>query len=277
MADPVPAAEIAVVGGSGFYSYLADPVEVHPATPWGPPSGPVTIGDIGGRRVAFLPRHGPSHSLPPHRINHRANLWALRDLGVRRIVAPCAVGSLQPTVQPGDFVVLDQLIDRTSGRADTYLDGPDVDHVAFADPYCPELSAVLATAVLDRTGLDDTVTIHPTGTVVVIQGPRFSTRAESRWFRSAGWHVVNMTQYPEAYLARELGICYAGLALVTDNDSGEEAPGAVTMGAVMQMLAENVERTRRLLAGAIPRIPTTATCRCADSGARSLRTGGSDW
>ncbi|MGH9095715.1 MAG: MTAP family purine nucleoside phosphorylase, partial [Acidimicrobiales bacterium] len=188
---PTRSAEIAVIGGSGFYSYLGHPVEVRPTTPWGEPSGPITVGDVGGRQVAFLPRHGPTHAVPPHRINHRANLWALRDLGVRRVIGPCAVGSLQPSIQPGDFMVLDQLVDRTWGRADTYLDGPDVNHIGFADPYCPELGAVLVAAGAGGDGL----TIHPAGTVVVIQGPRFSTRAESQWFRSLGWDVINMTQY----------------------------------------------------------------------------------
>ena len=135
----VPAAEVAVIGGSGFYELLDDAIEVAPDTPYGPPSSPVTVGHVGETRVAFLARHGARHTLPPHRINFRANLWALRDLGVRRVIGPCAVGSLRADVRPGDFVVLDQLVDRTWGRADTFLDGPVVDHVAFADPYCPEL------------------------------------------------------------------------------------------------------------------------------------------
>jgi 5'-methylthioadenosine phosphorylase len=265
-----PGAEIAVIGGSGFYSFLDDPVAVDVDTPYGEPSGAVTVGQVGGRRVAFLPRHGAGHTIPPHRLNYRANLWALRSLGVTRVIAPSAVGSLRPDLHPGDFVVLDQLVDRTSGRADTYLDGPQVDHVGFADPYCPELAGLLAATGAERP---DT-TVHPTGTVVVIQGPRFSTRAESRWFRSAGWDVVNMTQYPEAVLARELGLCYAGLALVTDYDTGAgpDASGeAVTMEAVMAVLADNVERTRSLLADVIPQVPATPGCACADSGSRFLR------
>ena len=264
-----PAAEIAVIGGSGFYSLFDRPVEVTPTTPYGEASGPITVGDVDGTAVAFLPRHGADHSIPPHRINVRANLWALRGLGVRRVIGPCAVGSLRPELRPGDFVVLDQLVDRTSGRPDTFLDGPQVGHVGFAEPYCPELSAAIAAA-----GGDDRV--HPTGTVVVIQGPRFSTRAESRWFRANGWDVVNMTQYPEAYLARELGLCYAGLALVTDHDSGAEdgngAVGeAVTMDAVMAVLADNVARTRDLLARAIPAVPARAGCGCQAAGSPILR------
>jgi 5'-methylthioadenosine phosphorylase len=268
-------AEVGVIGGSGFYELLDAATEVTVETPFGPPSSTVAVGHIGGRRVAFLARHGTRHTLAPHRINFRANLWALRELGVRRVIGPCAVGSLRADVHPGDFMVLDQLIDRTWGRADTFLDGPVVEHVAFADPYCTELSSVVAEAA----GPD--ITVHPRGTVAVINGPRFSTRAESRWFRRAGWDVVNMTQFPEAYLARELGMCYAGLGLVTDYDTGVEGgePGlavgdqAVTMEAVLAVLADNVARTRTLLFDAIPAIPTGFACDCAHSGAPSLRRG----
>jgi 5'-methylthioadenosine phosphorylase len=192
-------------------------------------------------------------------------MWALRTLGVQRVVAPCAVGSLRPEIAPGDFVILDQLVDRTSGRPDTYVDGPIVGHVSFADPYCPELGAAMAAAPRDAPTLS-ALTLRRGGTVVVIQGPRFSTRAESRWFRSAGWDVVNMTQYPEAYLARELGMCYCGLALVTDYDTGLEGVDGVapvTMQQVFDTLAANVSRTRELLFAAIPGIPATPGCGCA--------------
>lgn len=257
------AAAIGVIGGSGFYEFLEGvrPVSVH--TPYGAPSAPVAVGDLDGVAVAFLPRHGPAHELPPHKVNYRANLWALAELGVRRILGPCAVGSLQPEIAPGDFVVCDQLVDRTWGRPDTYVDGPVVGHVSFADPYCPELRAV-ATEAARAEG----VRVHPTGTVVVIQGPRFSTRAESRWYRQAGWQVVNMTQHPEAYLARELGLCYAAIALVTDYDTGLEGEAgieAVTMEAVLRVLADNVARTRSLLRRAVPAVPAERSCRCADA------------
>jgi 5'-methylthioadenosine phosphorylase len=255
----LPGAEIGVFGGTAFYSFLDDVEEVAVQTPYGSPSAPLAVGVVGGRRVAFLPRHGPGHSVPAHRVNYRANLWALRRLGVRRIMAPCAVGSLQPDVRPGDFVVCDQLVDRTSGRADTFFDGPLPAHVSFADPYCPELGGVAV-----RAAREEGVTVHERGTVVVIQGPRFSTRAESRWFSSAGWEVVNMTQYPEAALARELGICYCGVALVTDYDAGVLREEAVTMDAVFRVLAENVERVKAVLLRAIPAIPADATCGCAD-------------
>lgn len=270
-----PTAELAVIGGSGFYSLFDAAEEVVLETPWGAPSGPITVGDVGGRGVAFVPRHGVGHTVPPHAINHRANLWALRSLGVRRVVGPCAVGSLRADLVPGDIVVLDQLVDRTWGRPDTFLDGPAVEHVAFADPYCPELSAALVEAGGSAGGR-----VVAGGTVVVVQGPRFSTRAESRWFRAMGWDVVNMTQHPEAYLARELGLCYAGVALVTDHDSGvpagerEEGP-SVTMAAVMEVLAANVARTRSLLAAALPAVPAAPGCGCAAGGAPTLRLAGS--
>jgi 5'-methylthioadenosine phosphorylase len=272
MAPSASAAEIAVIGGSGFYEMFDRPDELRLDTPWGPPSGPVTVGEVGGRAVAFLARHGRGHALAPDRVNYRANLWALRQLGVTRVIGSCAVGSLRADLRPGDFVVLDQLVDLTRGRPDTYLDAeparlgleqPAVEHVGFADPYCPELRRVL-----DR---DD---VHRRGTVVVIPGPRFATRAESTWYRSQGWDVVNMTQYPEAYLARELGMCYAGLALVTDHDTGREGDPdvePVTMDAVLAVLAANVKRARQLLLAAVPDIPAQASCPCQTSGARQLR------
>ena len=174
-------AEIAVIiGGSGFYRFLEDASEISVETPFGPPSGPLTIGAVGGRSVAFLPRHGPRHQFPPHRINARANLWALRHLGVTRVIGPCASGSLRPEVGPGDLVILDQLLDRTWGRQDTFLDGPEVEHVSFADPYCPEIRQALISASA-VAGAWTGGKVHGTGTVVVVQGPRFSTRAESKW------------------------------------------------------------------------------------------------
>ena len=259
-------AEIGVFGGSGFYEFLDDVSTVAVHTPYGPPSAPVAVGTLDGRRVAFLPRHGVHHELPPHRVDFRANLWAMRELGVRRILGPCAAGSLRPEVKPGDMVVLDQLVDRTNGRSDdTFFDGGVVGHVSFADPYCPELAAL----VLDA-GRKGGITMHDGGTVVVIRGPRFSTRAESRWFRSQGWDAVNMTQYPEAYLARELGICYSGIALITDYDTGVETDpsvAAVTMDDVLAVMRDNVARTRALLHDVIPRIPPAdaATCTCASA------------
>jgi 5'-methylthioadenosine phosphorylase len=258
----LPEAEIGVFGGSGFYEFLDDVAEVPVQTPFGAPSAKVRIGDVGGRRVAFLARHGTSHEVPAHRINYRANVWALRRLGVRRVIGPCAVGSLQPHVRPTEFVVCDQLVDRTKGREDTYFNGPLVNHISFADPYCPELRRV----VVDE-GRAEGITVHGEGTVVVIEGPRFSTRAESQWFRSMGWHVVNMTQYPEAPLARELGMCYGNISLVTDYDAGLEGVDgieAVTMETIFKVLEENLDRLRKLLFRAIPEIPLERSCNCGE-------------
>jgi 5'-methylthioadenosine phosphorylase len=256
-------AEIGVFGGSGFYSFLDDASEVEVETPYGPPAAPITIGEVGGRRVAFLPRHGLRHELPPHRINYRANVWAMREVGVSRIIGPCAAGSLQPGVAPGDFVVPDQLVDRTWGRADTFYEGPVAHHVSYADPYCADLSRVAVEAARAAG-----ITVHPTGTVVVVQGPRFSTRAESRWYRGQGWEVINMTQYPEAYLARELGICYAAIALITDYDTGvEDEPGVepVTQAEVFGFFKSNLDRVRRLLFDVIGAIPDKRSCQCGEA------------
>ena len=263
MWGPVPGADIAIIGGSGFYELLADATEERIETPYGPPSGPVSLGRIGDRAVAFLPRHGPGHVLPPHRIPYRANLWALRRLGVTRVLSPCAVGSLRADVHPGEFVVCDQFVDRTWGRPDTYFDGPRVSHVSLADPYCPELRRAAATALAGHGH-----GVHEEGTVVVVQGPRFSSRAESAWYRSAGWDVINMTQYPEAALARELGMCFCGVALVTDYDTGVEGVDsieAVTMEAVFAVLDGMVETFRSVLRTVIEHIPDRPACRCAGS------------
>ena len=262
MASP-PEAEIGVFGGSGFYEFLDDVEEVAVQTPFGAPSARVRVGDVGGRRVAFLARHGTGHEVPAHRINYRANLWALRRLGVRRVIGPCAVGSLQPHVRPTEFVVCDQLVDRTKAREDTFFNGPLVNHISFADPYCPELRQV----VIDE-GRAEGITMHGEGTVVVIEGPRFSTTAESQWFRSMGWHVVNMTQYPEAALARELGMCYGNISLVTDYDAGLEGVDgieAVTMETIFKVLEENLDRLRKLLFRAIPLVPAERSCPCGQT------------
>jgi 5'-methylthioadenosine phosphorylase len=255
-------AEIGVIGGSGFYDFLEAAESVSVETPYGPPSDALTLAEVGGRRVAFLPRHGAGHTLPPHKINYRANLWAMQSLGVSRVIGPCAVGSLRRELRPGDVVIADQLVDRTSGRPDTYHDGPVVAHLSAADPYCPELSRLAVRAVEDSG-----MTAHSGGTVVVIQGPRFSTRAEGRWFASCGWDVVGMTQYPEVVLARELGLCYLNLSLVTDYDSGladdpDRAP--VTVQEVLDVFSRNMEKLRRALLLVIDRAPADRSCGCAE-------------
>jgi 5'-methylthioadenosine phosphorylase len=254
-------AEIGVFGGSGFYRLLENPTEHAVETPYGPPSDVLHVGEIGGRRVAFMPRHGAKHQYPAHSVNYRANVWAMWSLGVTRLLAPCAAGSLQRHVKPGDFVVCDQFVDRTRGRADTYYNGPQTVHVSTADPYCPELRP-LAVGAARHLGIE----VHDGGTVVVIQGPRFSTRAESRWFSSQGWEVINMTQYPECTLAREREMCFLNVSLITDYDAGVEGePGiaAVSVEDVVRVFNQNNARLLELLHALIPRIPATRECLCS--------------
>jgi 5'-methylthioadenosine phosphorylase len=249
-------ADVGVIGGSGLYRLL-DGAEQHEVnTPYGEPSDPITVADVGGRRVAFLPRHGRDHRFPPHRIPYRANVWALREIGVRQILAPCAVGGLRPELGPGTFVLPDQLVDRTSGRVQTFYDQGAV-HIGFADPYCATGRSTVR-EVAERTSFD----LVPTGTMVVIEGPRFSTRAESRWYASLGGTVVNMTGHPEAVLARELAICYTALALVTDLDAGVDGDHGVTQEEVFRVFGENTERLRGLLLDVAAALPVDADCAC---------------
>jgi 5'-methylthioadenosine phosphorylase len=257
----MPEAEIGVFGGSGFYELLGGAEEVDIETRFGPPSDRIALGEVGGRRVAFLPRHGRRHTIPPQRVNYRANVAAMAALGVRRILGPCAAGSLQRTVRPGDFVLCEQYVDRTTGRADTFYDGPEVTHVSMAQPYCPEMTALITGQARAME-----LPLHERGTVVVIQGPRFSTRAESRWFQAQGWEVINMTQYPEAPLARELEICYANISLITDYDVGVAGdPGVVpvTAAEVVRIFRANLDRLRELILRVIPMIPGERTCICS--------------
>jgi 5'-methylthioadenosine phosphorylase len=256
---PQARATIGVIGGSGFYALLDEADEVPVTTPYGPPSDPLVVGTVGDRRVAFVPRHGRDHRHPPHRINHRANLWALRWAGVEQVLAPCAVGSLDPDLGPGSLVVPDQLVDRTSGRVQTFYDDRAA-HVGFADPYCPRGRAHLLDSARGagwpaRDG----------GTTVVVEGPRFSTRAESRWFAAQGWSLVNMTGHPEAVLARELALCYTSLALVTDLDAGLQHGEGVSMAEVFRVFGENTARLRTLVVAAAGTLPTARTCPCPES------------
>jgi 5'-methylthioadenosine phosphorylase len=247
-----PVAEVAVIGGSGFYAFLDDPEQHRVETPYGDPSAPVSVGTVAGRRVAFLPRHGAGHEFPPHLINYRANLWALRSLGVRQVLAPCAVGGLRPEVAPGDIVVPDQLVDRTWGRAQSYVE-TGACHVPFADPYCARLSAAVAAA---------DPAVKQGGAMVVIPGPRFSTRAESVHHAAQGWSLVNMTGHPEAVLARELRQCYAAIALVTDMDAGVETGAGVGQEEVFALFAQNLDRLRGLLTDTIRTLPEPDGCPC---------------
>jgi 5'-methylthioadenosine phosphorylase len=244
-------AEIGVFGGSGFYSLLDAVSEIRVDTPYGPPSDSLFLATIAGRRVAFLPRHGRGHTIPPHRINYRANVWAMRSLGVQAVISPCAAGSLQLHVEPGHFVVCDQFVDRTSGREHTFFDGPIVTHVSSATIYDPALRGIALDTIREHG-----ITAHDGGTVVVISGPRFSTRAESKWFTDAGWEVINMTQYPEAYLCRELGMAVVNISLITDYDAGVlEGTEAVTAHDVLAVFEENAKRIREVVLAMIGRFP----------------------
>jgi len=246
-------ADVGIIGGSGFYEFLDDPKELAVETPYGAPSADISLGTVSGQRVAFLPRHGPGHALPPHRINYRANLWALRSLGVRQVLAPCAVGGLRPDVAPGDIVLPDQLVDRTSGRAQSFVEAGAV-HVPFADPYCERLGGAVQEAGPD---------VRPGGTMVVVEGPRFSTRAESQHYAAQGWSLVNMTGHPEAVLARELRMCYSAIALVTDMDAGVATGEGVGQAEVFAMFERNLERLRELLTKTLAGMPDPAGCSCS--------------
>ena len=245
-------AEIGVFGGSGFYSLLDDVREIKVDTPYGPPSDSFFLADVGGRAVAFLPRHGRRHTIPPHRINYRANVWAMRSLGVKAVISPCAAGSLQLTVKPGDFVVCDQFVDRTRARPHTFFDGPIVTHLSSAETYDPVLRR-LAIETIRAHGIE----VHERGTMVVIEGPRFSTKAESKWFTDAGWEVIGMTGYPEAWLCRELGMAVVNIALITDYDAGvHEGTEAVDARSVLEVFAKNAKRIQEVVIDLIERLPT---------------------
>ncbi|HSZ48755.1 MAG TPA: S-methyl-5'-thioadenosine phosphorylase [Streptosporangiaceae bacterium] len=250
-------AEIGVIGGSGFYEFLDSADEVRIETPYGPPSDPLVVGEIGGKRVAFLPRHGKDHRFPPHKIPYRANMWALRSVGVRQVLAPSAVGSLTASYGPGTLAVPDQLVDRTSGRTQTFYERDGAVHVQFADPYCP-VGRATAIGAARAAGWAPA----ESGTLVVIEGPRFSTRAESKWYAAQGWTLIGMTALPEAALAREMALCYTNVALVTDTDAGVEEGQGVTHEEVMRVFAANVTRLRDVIAGAIGDLPAERDCAC---------------
>lgn len=247
---------IGVIGGSGLYSLLTDADETVVVTPFGPPSDVLVVAAVGDRRVVFLPRHGRDHRFPPHQVPYRANLWALHSLGVRQIIAPCAVGALDGSLAPGDLVVPDQILDRTSGRDATLYDDAAV-HVPFADPYCPR-GRLAVKAAATQAGWPP----RDGGTMVVINGPRFGSRAESRWHAASGGTVVNMTGMPEAVLAREMAICYTAVALVTDLDAGMVASEAVTQQDVFEVFEQSIGRLRSLLLDAVALVSDDRTCAC---------------
>ncbi len=246
-------AEIGIIGGSGFYGLDQKFKEIKVDTPFGPTSDKLAVGEILGRKIAFLPRHNKNHDLPPHQINYRANVWALKSLGVKEILAVTACGSLQPRFKRGDLVIADQFVDRTCNRQDTFYNGSVVTHVAAAFPYCPRLSKI---AYREAKKLQ--LRVHAKGTVVVVNGPRFSTAAESKWFSKMGWDVVNMTQYPEVILARELEMCYCALALVTDYDAGvmgKKGAKPVSAKKVAEIFSGNIIKVKRLILALIKKWP----------------------
>lgn len=259
-------ADIGVFGGSGFYKFLENVKEVKVETPYGMPSDNLCIGMIGNHNVAFMPRHGRNHSILPHLINYRANVWAMKEVGCKRVVSPCAAGSLQKHVEPGHFVICDQFVDWTDGRKSTIYEGPVATHPSAAEPYCPELRKL----AID-TAKELNISVHEKGTVVVINGPRFSTKAESKFFTNQGWEVINMTAFPEAYLVKEMDMCPLNISLITDYDAGlvGDVP-PVSHQEVIKVFNSNLENLKKLLFTMIERIPAeNSNCECAKTSINS--------
>ena len=255
----MPEAKVAFIGGSGLYNMdgLPDRDEIEISTPFGPPSDRIVTGTLNGVGIAFLPRHGKGHRLSPTELPARANIYALKTLGVERIISISAVGSLKESVRPLDLLVPDQLIDRTRSRTDTFFGNGIVAHVGFAEPFCPALSEVLA-----QSARDQKASVHIGGTYVVMEGPQFSTRAESQLYRSWGASVVGMTALPEAKLAREAEICYATLALVTDYDVWRLSEEQVSVELVIANLIQNTETSRKIIVDVVTKLPRERDCAC---------------
>ena len=250
-------AEIGIFGGTGIYDsgLLKESKEITIDTPYGKTSDSITIGEFNGRKVAFMPRHGKKHTIPPHLINYKANIWAFKELGVKRIIAPSAVGSLKEEFEPGNFALPSQFIDFTKSRKGTFSEDGRVIHISVADPFCPELQNIILDVVNEQQ-----VKIHKDATYVCIEGPRFSTKAESKFYKSTGADIIGMTLVPECQLAREAQICYASISTVTDYDVWAEKP--VTAKEVMETLSKNVEITKKILTVLIDKIPETKSCSC---------------
>jgi len=251
---------IGIFGGSGFYSLLSEAATVEKETPFGKPSSPITIGTIASKEVAFIARHGLQHEFPPHRIPYKANIYAFKELGVNRIIAPAAVGSLKKHIEPGHFLVPDQFVNFTR-RDDTFYEERPVTHISSSEPYCPELRALLI-----ETAKQMNLPVHETGTVVVTEGPRFASRAESAFYRSHDWDIINMTQYPEVVLARELEMCYANISVITDYDTGmkdDPSMRSVSLDDVVRVFSENNEKLKKLIFEIVPKIPEVRTCICS--------------
>ena len=256
----MPEAKVAFIGGSGLYDMtgLAAAEEIEVQTPFGDPSDVIITGILGETRIAFIPRHGRGHRLSPTEIPVRANIYALKSLGVERIVSISAVGSLREGIRPLDLVIPDQLIDRTKSCISTFFAEGIVAHISFAEPFCPVLSDVVAQAAKPQG-----VTAHSGGALVVIEGPQFSTKAESEIYRSWGASIIGMTTLPEAKLAREAEICYSTLAMVTDYDVWHDTEEKVSVELVVGNLRENVAVSQEIIKEVVPRIPTTRDCACA--------------
>lgn len=255
-------ATIGIFGGSGFYKFLDDIEEVTIETPYGKTSDALMLGTIANKKVAFMPRHGRNHSIAPHKVNYRANVWAMKEIGCKRVISPCAAGSLQKHVKPGDIVFCNQYVNWTNGRLDTYFDNSDIQHISAAEPYCPELRKI-AIKSAQELGYN----FHREGTVVVIQGPRFNTKAESAFFTNQGWEVINMTQYPEVHLVKELNMCPLNISLITDYDAGLVAGcEPVSHEAVMKIFQENISKLQKLLFKIIENIDDDVmNCSCKSS------------
>ncbi len=254
--------KLAVIGGSGVYDIeaLTDVEEVHPTTPFGEPSDAIVVGTLAGRRIAFLPRHGRGHRLTPSEVPYRANIWALKSLGVERIVSISACGSMREKYTPRHVVIPDQIYDNTKSRTYSFFGDGLVAHIGIADPFCPELSPSLYRAVQEAGG-----TVHIGGTFITIEGPRFSTRGESEIYRSWGVDIIGMTAVPEAQLAREAEICYATMAHVTDYDVWHEEEEAVNVEMLIENLMANAALTKRAIAALIPRLPEHRHCSCGSA------------
>jgi 5'-methylthioadenosine phosphorylase len=252
-------ATIAIIGGSGLYSMagLKDTREIRVKTPFGEPSDAIVVGTLEGKRVAFLARHGRGHRILPSEINSRANIYALKQLGVERIISVSAVGSLQEDLRPGEFLVVDQFVDRTKSRVSTFFGGGLVAHVAFDKPTCPQASAVLADASVHCA-----VKVHRRGTYVCIEGPQFSTLAEAHVHRQLRFEVIGMTNVTEAKLAREAEICYATMAMITDYDCWHPEHASVTAAQIIATLNQNAENAQKVLREAVRSMPTERTCKC---------------
>ncbi|MBS3051533.1 MAG: S-methyl-5'-thioadenosine phosphorylase [Candidatus Aenigmarchaeota archaeon] len=249
---------LGIFGGSGFYSLLDNAETAVRETPFGLPSSPITLGTIGRQEVAFIARHGVHHEYPPHKIPYKANIYAFKELGVSRIIAPAAVGSLKKEIGPGTFVVPDQFVNFAS-RDDTFFNEMPVTHVSSADPYCPELRKLVVEMAKPLN-----LHVHERGTVVVVNGPRFASRAESSFYQSLG-DIINMTQYPELILAREMEMCYASVCLVTDYDVGLQGEKPVSAQDVAEGFRQNSEKLKRLILDCIPNVPAARGCNCKNA------------